>query len=122
MNSITIFIRIRISELEILKFLENFLKMAIGSVEMDNDNAEYFLQHIEYSEGFKTMVCLTGPTRKEYYLDEKKISKAISQTYKTKTLIEIESSTNEPKYLLIDENGEEKYVNTIELEDGIEIK
>lgn len=121
-NSITIFIYTKVSELHILEFLENTLRIVIASIEKDNDNAKYFLQHIDYSEGFKTMICLTGPDVKEYHLDEKKISRVISEIFRTKTLIELVNTTNEFEYLLIDENGNEKFVNTIELEDGIDIK
>lgn len=119
MNSIILFIQEKISEYQIVSFLQDYIGIKIDSNETNNKNNKSFLQYINYETEFTTLI---GLSSLEITLEDKDIAKAISLRFKTQTIIELSEPVNRFDYLLINENGDERLINIIESEKGITIK
>lgn len=116
MNTIIVFIEKEISELQIVSFLQDHLKITIESDEVGNDDAKAYMQHTQYEDDFATMIILSST---DVLTEEKTVAKDIASAFETKTLIELPDGFN---YLLIDKNGYEKQVKITESETGIKIQ
>lgn len=116
MNTIIVFIEKEISELQLVSFLQDHLKITIESDEVGNGDAKAYMQYTQYEDDFATMIILSST---DVLTEEKTVAKDIASAFETKTLIELPDGFN---YLLIDKNGYEKQVKITESETGIKIQ
>lgn len=116
-DSLQIFVEQRLDENKLINYLNLFLPRGVESIDSPLDDADYFLQVQEYSDGFSIGLNISWRDDQKLDIDEFELAKSIAKEFTVNVLLE--NSDDENNWWLIDSAGNRFVARVEELEDGI---
>ncbi|MCG8069774.1 MAG: hypothetical protein JAY84_18155 [Candidatus Thiodiazotropha taylori] len=116
-GSLQFFVEQRLDENKLINYLNLFLPRGVESIDSPLDDADYFLQVQEYSDGFRVGLNISWRDDQELDVDEFELAKSIAKEFTVNILLE--NSDDENNWWLIDSAGNRFVARVEELEDGI---
>jgi hypothetical protein len=103
-----------------LRAIEQFIGIAVESIDISIPDAVGFAQFTQYAEGFEQGVLASWPSSVAAVLDEINLVEGFASNLKTEVLLE--SIKLPDRWLLAKENGGAVDVRVRYLDDGIELE
>ena len=121
-GSVDLFLKDKIAEVSIVKFLNRRITQGVESLEFPNEKAALFLQYFEYVEGFQQSVGLAWGLS-DFELDDVSVAGDIAKEFSTQVLFQ-PLSLKLPvgmEWCLVTAEGGLYAVNVLELSDGVDL-
>ena len=121
-GSVDFFIKDKISEGEVVSFLNRRITQGVESLDFPNEKAALFLQYFEYTEGFQQSVGLAWGLS-DFELDDVSVAGDLAKEFSTQVLFQ-------PMFLklpvgmewcLVTSDGGLYAVSVLELNDGVDL-
>lgn len=121
-GSVDFFIKDKISEGEVVSFLNRRITQGVESLDFPNEKAALFLQYFEYAEGFQQSVGLAWGLS-DFELDDVSVAGDLAKEFSTQVLFQ-PLSLELPvgmEWCLVTAEGGLYAVNVLELNDGVDL-
>ncbi len=121
MKEVQIFIDKTIDESCLIEYLNQYTLGGFASIDNPADNASYFIQLVDYSEGFKTGLNISWADSKRLAIDKTNLVEYLASELMANVLWE-ETDIDygyEGKWFLTDNKGHHFAVRVQDLKDGI---
>ncbi|MBU1282118.1 MAG: hypothetical protein KJ884_01730 [Gammaproteobacteria bacterium] len=121
-GSVDFFLKDKIPEASIVKFLNRMLAQGVESLDFPNEKAALFLQCFEYAEGFQQSAGLAWGLS-DFELDEISVAGDLAKAFSTQVLFQPQSLSIPMgmEWCLVTSDGEVYAVNVLELSDGVDL-
>lgn len=121
-GSVDLFLKDKIAEISIVKFLNRILAKNVESLDFPNEKAALFLQYFEYPEGFQQSVGLAWGLS-DFELDDVLVAGDLAKEFSTQVLFQPLALTLPVgmEWCLVTAEGWLYAVNVLELNDGVDL-
>lgn len=119
-GSVDLFLKDKIAEVSIVKFLNRRITQGVESLEFPNEKAALFLQYFECPKGFQQNIGLAWGLS-DFELDEVSVAGDLAKEFSTQVLFQ-PLSLKLPvgmEWCLVTSDGELYAVSVLELSDGV---
>lgn len=117
-KSVQLFVEKVIDEEELVKYLNEHISGGVESIDCSVDDARYFVQLQEYSEGFGVGVNISWRDEEDLGVNEKNLASNIARNFFSNVMWE---SDEDGEWYLVNSEGEIFSVGVVELEDGLTV-
>ena len=121
-GAINFFIKNRIPEGEVVKFLDGRITQGVESLDFPNEKTALFLQYFECAEGFQQSAGLAWGLS-DFELDEVSVAGDLAKAFSTQVLFQPQSLKLPVgmEWCLVTSDGGLYAVNVLELSDGVDL-
>lgn len=121
-GSVDFFLKDKVSEGEVVRFLNRRITQGVESLDFPNEKAALFLQYFEYAEGFQQSAGLAWGLS-DFELDDVSVAGDLAKEFSTQVLFQ-PLSLRLPvgmEWCLVTSDGGLYAVNVLELSDGVDL-
>lgn len=121
-GSVDFFLKDKVSEGEVVRFLDRRITQGVESLDFPNEKAALFLQYFEYAEGFQQSAGLAWGLS-DFELDDVSVAGDLAKEFSTQVLFQ-PLSLRLPvgmEWCLVTSDGGLYAVNVLELSDGVDL-
>lgn len=121
-GSVDFFLKDKVSEGEVVRFLDRRITQGVESLDFPNEKAALFLQYFEYAEGFQQSAGLAWGLS-DFELDDVSVAGDLAKEFSTQVLFQ-PLSLRLPvgmEWCLVTSDGALYAVNVLELSDGVDL-
>lgn len=117
-HSVQLFVELPRGEAALVEVLTELLPGGVASLDIPRDDAPYFAQVLEYSEGFRTAVNLSWRPGVEVGLHETDLGPALARRLGARVLWESDTGA----WSVAHPDGQVRAVTVVELDDGVTVR